>query len=204
MKKKVKLITTIASLCLAVALMAFGVYAALNVSYTIKNTVSYSAAANVKATITYTTELGNATATVPGEGEGAPAVAYTPVTDKVIFADTIGDNSGTNAAAEGEEKIGDLTLTAIDLSQNMTFKYTVTIKNNALASDAYKTLVVDLTLKDTVDKMATEGYSLTVVGEDGEVALNGQMQFSVLITVSPSTSIDKVDLGSVIALEMAA
>ena len=42
MKKRVKLFTTIASLCLAVALMAFGVYAAANVTYTVSSTVTYS------------------------------------------------------------------------------------------------------------------------------------------------------------------
>ena len=42
MKKKVKLFTTIASLCLAVALMAFGVYAATSVSFTISSKVSFT------------------------------------------------------------------------------------------------------------------------------------------------------------------
>ena len=194
MKKKVKLITTIASLCLAVALMAFGVYAALNVSYTIKNTVSYSAAANVKATITYTTELGNATATV-GEEE----TPYSTVTDKVIFTDTIGNTD----KATGTEEIGDLTLTAVNLAQNMTFKYTVTIKNNALSTDAYQTLYVKLTLPGDDATVETAGYKITVTGQElNTVALNGEVKYTVEIAVSTSTSIEKVDLGSVIALQM--
>lgn len=41
MKKKVKLITTIASLCLAVALMAFGVYAATNATLNVTSTVAF-------------------------------------------------------------------------------------------------------------------------------------------------------------------
>lgn len=43
MKKKVKLITTIASLCLAVALMAFGVYAATSATLGITSQVSFTA-----------------------------------------------------------------------------------------------------------------------------------------------------------------
>lgn len=43
MKKKIKLFTTIASLCLAVALMAFGVYAATSVTMTISGTLSFTA-----------------------------------------------------------------------------------------------------------------------------------------------------------------
>ena len=41
MKRKFKLFATLASLCLSVALMAFGVYAATNVSYTVTSTVSF-------------------------------------------------------------------------------------------------------------------------------------------------------------------
>ncbi|MBE7082966.1 MAG: hypothetical protein E7378_04800 [Clostridiales bacterium] len=42
MKKRVKLFTTIASLCLAVALMAFGVYAATNVHTDIASNIHYT------------------------------------------------------------------------------------------------------------------------------------------------------------------
>ena len=41
MKRKVKLFSAIASLCLAVALMAFGVYAATQVTYSVSGTVAY-------------------------------------------------------------------------------------------------------------------------------------------------------------------
>ena len=41
--KKVKLFTTIASLCLAVALMAFGVYAATSVTATVNGSISFVA-----------------------------------------------------------------------------------------------------------------------------------------------------------------
>ena len=43
MKKKVKLFTTIASLCLAVALMAFGVYAATQVTATVSGKITFVA-----------------------------------------------------------------------------------------------------------------------------------------------------------------
>ncbi len=42
MKKKVKLFTTIASLCLAVALMAFGVYAATTASLNVTSSVAFT------------------------------------------------------------------------------------------------------------------------------------------------------------------
>ncbi|MBQ3494114.1 MAG: hypothetical protein IJA69_01725 [Clostridia bacterium] len=56
MKKRVKLFATIASLCLAISLMAFGVYAAATVTYNINGTVSYSFADTlVKVTRTIST-----------------------------------------------------------------------------------------------------------------------------------------------------
>ena len=51
MKRKFKLLTSVASLCLAVALMAFGVYAAATPKVTITGTVTFQAE-NVFATVT--------------------------------------------------------------------------------------------------------------------------------------------------------
>ncbi len=42
MKRKIKVFSAIASLCLAVALMAFGVYAATQVTYTLSGSVTYT------------------------------------------------------------------------------------------------------------------------------------------------------------------
>ena len=47
MKKKIKLMATIASLCLAIGLMTFGVYAAASVTVSISSSVTYSVGANV-------------------------------------------------------------------------------------------------------------------------------------------------------------
>lgn len=56
MKRRFKLIATIGSLCLAIALMGFGVYAASTVTYNINGTVSYSFADTlVKVTRTVST-----------------------------------------------------------------------------------------------------------------------------------------------------
>ena len=52
MKKRFKLITTIASLCLAVALMAFGVYAATNASFTVTSTINFSTSGDLVGTAT--------------------------------------------------------------------------------------------------------------------------------------------------------
>ena len=41
-KKKVKLMSTIACLCLSIAMMMFGIFAATNVSFNLSSTVSYT------------------------------------------------------------------------------------------------------------------------------------------------------------------
>lgn len=50
MKRKFKLFATIASLCLSVALMAFGVYAATNSTYTVTSSVTFTSQVHVKWT----------------------------------------------------------------------------------------------------------------------------------------------------------
>lgn len=52
MNKKFKLFTTIASLCLAVCLMAFGVWAASSVNYSITASLKYTVGNNISAEIT--------------------------------------------------------------------------------------------------------------------------------------------------------
>ncbi len=55
MKRKFKLFATVASLCLSVALMAFGVYAAAQVTYKVDGSVSYTVK-NALVTVTTTAE----------------------------------------------------------------------------------------------------------------------------------------------------
>ena len=73
MKKKVKLITTIASLCLAVALMAFGVYAATSESLKVNSSVSF----------TSTTVLFDAVVDITGAVEEAKHKEYQADNTKV-------------------------------------------------------------------------------------------------------------------------
>ena len=61
MKRKFKLFATVASLCLSVALMAFGVYAAAQVTYTVNGSVSYTvknALVEVNVSYTYAVKTG--------------------------------------------------------------------------------------------------------------------------------------------------
>ncbi len=63
MKRKFKLFATVASLCLSVALMAFGVYAATKVTYTVSGSVSFLANVNCTWEVTATYGDGSEAAT---------------------------------------------------------------------------------------------------------------------------------------------
>ena len=67
MKRKFKLFATVASLCLSVALMAFGVYAATQASYRVTSTVSF--AAQVTGTWKYKVENAAWDNAVSGQSE---------------------------------------------------------------------------------------------------------------------------------------
>ena len=90
MKKRVKLLTTIASLCLAVALMAFGVYAASNPSVTISSNVSFQVS-DVYVNITGVVKQGEDVATASAIAEkGYSAKSYTEGTTMVpVVGDTL-------------------------------------------------------------------------------------------------------------------
>lgn len=68
MNKKFKLFTTIASLCLAVCLMAFGVWAASSVSYSITANLKYTVGKNISAEITGVGFASADTTTATGTG----------------------------------------------------------------------------------------------------------------------------------------
>ena len=92
MKKRVKLLTTIASLCLAVALMAFGVYAASSATVAVTSTVTFDVSGDFVGTVTVKAYAVNAdgatldgaadainTATINYANHTAVALALDPV-----------------------------------------------------------------------------------------------------------------------------
>ena len=94
MKKRAKIITTIASLCLAVALLAFGVYAAANVTLNVTSKVNF-VVTDVFASITGNVyKSADGTATGQTElGSGYTGATYTGSTPKTPMA-TVG-STGT-------------------------------------------------------------------------------------------------------------
>ena len=100
MKRKVKLFTSIASLCLAVALMAFGVYAATSATYHVTSNVTYASQVAVTWTGKYT--VGSQTTT----------------------DDAVQKVNGTEETSAQNWLIGDVALTAVNKS--VTYEFTCT------------------------------------------------------------------------------
>ena len=186
--KKVKLFTTIASLCLAVALMAFGVYAATNVKFTISNNVSYTAAEYIKAKIEFSTATENCTA----------ANVNTTTT---IWSDEDGNAEDVDA---GTFDIGSVVLTSTsnDLTELMTYSYTVTVTNLHAASDANSTVYVDAEYPQEVDNLDTLGYKIEVDELSAATVTTAAKttSYTVKITVKQTSTITEIDLGSSIEL----
>lgn len=111
MKKKVKLFSTIASLCLAVALMAFGVWAATSSKYSVTSKVSFTSK-DVMVTWNAKVVGGKVTNNVT-----APAVVV---------------NATTNPGAEHKAEPVNLGAQEFDTTttEGLTITYTITCQNN--------------------------------------------------------------------------
>lgn len=206
MKKKVKLFSTIASLCLAVALMAFGVWAATNVNFSITNKVSFTATANVKATVSAVANVGANTA-YAGEDKKAATIE-----NIVLTGSETGD---ATTPLEKTIAFGDnVAIKETDATQPMYYYYTITIANNATATDSYPTLVVNMTTVALSDDYATNYYTInTVVGDvynaespeavtakEYEVAVGKTFVYTVVFKANPAKTLTNIDLATAFTL----
>lgn len=164
MKRKFKLITSVASLCLAIALMAFGVYAASAPKLTVSGTVSFNAE-NVYATVTIQ----------KGKGATLDDITLTDVTVTKGVWTTGTSNDDAKAEANVDETLDD---------QNVAYKYVVTIKNdfkeNVSIKGTFGTQVPALTA-------GTKGAELVATVAGGSEG-NGAVAAAGTFTIAPNTS----------------
>lgn len=93
--KKFKLFTTIASLCLAVALMAFGVYAATNATFGVSSNIKYTVSGNIGGILTVKSYASTDGTTI---AEGAQAMeTFTATVNATMTEEEAGDLTATEA-----------------------------------------------------------------------------------------------------------
>ncbi len=192
MKKNFKLFSTIASLCLAVALMAFGVWAATTVNVGVTGSVQFTAEKNVKAKATFVSTATNIKTGLASEEE------------ETLFESA--ENAAGAPTTEAKTKVlGDAVLTTDNSSENMVYTYTITFTNKAAETDAYTVLHVEATKPAAHDSLNVDGYKLELGGtldETGDIAQGKTATVIVTITMNANRDVAKVDIGSSFVLTM--
>ena len=186
MKRKFKLFATVASLCLCLALMAFGVYAAGQVSYTTSGSVSFKIAdVYVDVSSKMTKVVGGGSEQNVDGGSGASYtgddqkvfesldadktfddVAFTKVNDYVEVVCTITNQNSIAISVKFE-------VTAPTTNDNLTT--TVKCMNDtteesnpgtlfSLASGKTATLTLKIVLKNNVNEIASADNGYSIVG----------------------------------------
>ena len=176
MKKRVKLITTIASLCLAVALMAFGVYAATNSKVTLTSTIKYSVSGQVnmemKVQVAYT-------------------AGHVTVTGNDAY-DSGAENTWTITQLPGQENVNKtINLGSYEFNsasiQNDTITYTITITNRSATEDLY---IKVSGINETTSGAVTS--KINAPTESKAAKNNGTYVYTVVYTLADATqSLDK-------------
>ena len=148
MRRKLKLFSAIASLCLAVALMAFGVYAASQVTYTLNGSVTYDVSnVLVKITGRYT-ESSSTFANVTDP----KTLQYSGTSHNLTGADYSNDYTGTEQTPSDDVNVAFGTYSAV--------KIEVTVTNYS------KSYAVDI--EETVPTVETTS-NYAVVADDANV-----------------------------------
>lgn len=179
--KKFKLISTIASLCLAVALMAFGVYAAKTINVSVTSNITFSTGDNVKGTLTVKSYNIKAY-TVKGGSPTAPTISDS---EKVWEEFTASVN---NADGSAILKTGEGTNSKVELTSEKLFVvYAISFETS---SDNKPTLKVETTGDNALSITTVSDTSETAVGSD-----NAQLVYNGLSSAVASydTSANKVN-----------
>ena len=191
MKRKFKLFATVASLCLCLALMAFGVYAASTVSYTASGSVSY-VVTDVKADFTLTVNKGSTKGKVrtadmtADNAKNGVTFAATSVAGSV--KKSYDDNGITNPGGEDPrltDSIGELDFATADI-----YQIVIKVENK---SDSGK---ISVKCEISTDHGAGANWEIipaeATYGTDKELAVqSGSVEYTYYVyLLNPALSID--------------
>lgn len=197
-KRKIKLLASLTSLVLVVAVMAVGVWAASSATVNITGNVSYNAKGNVSATIAVTDIDGSSQSDQPDKS--------------VTIAPTATTSDNTKSLSLGES----LTVKQVEGSTaTAKWSYTFTITNNYAEKAENTTLYAKVTLPSdgtnysisaTVAIPSVSSGAAQPYTDASEITLaeNETATFVITLTVEDvAVSIGSADVGSSIALSVA-
>jgi len=146
MRRKIKLISTFASLMLVFVIMAYSVWAAQSINVSITNSVTYTVEGEVYALISATTAAGDNTTIISG---GDP-----------LSVELLGNETEGSSTLD----IGNVELDALSTmsGQTIIFSYIITIQNNAESGIDYDNLTVTFTTVPTTKVYENESYGISV------------------------------------------
>ena len=203
-KRKIKLLASLTSLVLVVAVMAVGVWAASTASVSITGNVSYTTDGNVNASITLDQTLN-------GEELGEQQTA--------TFAGNETSSASTKTLKLGNE--GTVTLSQVETnpSADIVYTYTVVITNNAATTESNPNLTIVFTGTAEVNtNVPTKvAYSYTTTSTEGSwtnadanktstitIAPTEKATIVFTLTQSANNTLSPTDIGAAITLTAAA
>ena len=207
--KKFKLLASIASMCLAIAVLCFGVFAASSVSYTISGTITYDVSdvfVNVKTSVySFADALSSTDLQKYADGIKAKGAQKTNQTVSISGADktfkyTNQTGSYTNGGSSSGiiSGSGNLTTSGLDLAYSDTngYSYFIVITVTNLASKALKVTpsaetwgtsvnsvhYVSATNSTGIAKGATDNFVIAMSIVDKKVAISTANDFGLTLT----------------------
>ena len=200
MKRKFKLFATVASLCLAVALMAFGVYAASKVDYNLNGSVTYEVK-DVYVTITTAVDYYTGSTDGYANAEAVNAVSSDDAWTSVSGVPGV-FNNGNQPEAENASGKTDY-LPAFDFNTSTLYRVTVKVvsrnqdkaivvtptieakgveasQGGGVGSAATNITVVNAT-QSTIEAEGTQDYIFYVALQDATLASTGTFQIVLSI-----------------------
>lgn len=190
MKRKIKLFSAIASLCLAVALMAFGVYAASQVTYTLSGTVEYTVNnALVKVTGQYqtvSTLKGYTEETVKTESAwGEPTALANGVDATGDYTDSVKEGSDTLTVDFAETPAVKVKLTVQNIMQE--YKATIAVEiTPATQEDNFKVIRGDSVTEVNANNSATLTFYIFIEDVTKDVA---STSYSIKLTIEQGAKV---------------
>ena len=160
MKRKVKLFATIASLCLSLALMAFGVYAATSITFTSKGTVNYTLADDVWTSFTVSAQQYAYKDAVVANAAAVDALELPAATTVDLNGDAEGTTYFWDAAQDAAKTDAEMSHTkeglfAVNFNEGYIYEITISVARTNGAADA----TVTSTIKDVT---ADSGYAVVL------------------------------------------